>query len=61
MANGENKCRDSIESIVTGIFSKSNPLTKRGFYFRLGWVVFRVDRPFKEGDFCFFVLLLTRT
>ena len=31
MANGENKCRDSIESVVTDNFSKSNPLTKRGF------------------------------
>ena len=53
MANGENKCRDSIESVVTDNFSKSNPLTKRGFYFRLGCVVFRVNRPFKEGDFAF--------
>ena len=61
MANGENKCRDNIESIVTGIFSKSNPLTKCGFYFRLGCVVLGVNRPFKEGDFCFIVLLLTRT
>ena len=39
MANGENKCRDSIESIVTDNFSKSNPLTKCGFYFRLGCVM----------------------
>ena len=53
MENGENKCRDSIESILTDILSKSNPLTKRGFYFRQGCVVFRVNRPFKEGIFAF--------
>ena len=60
MANGENKCRDCIEYVVTDIFSKSNPLTKGVFHFRVGCVVFRVNRPFKEGDFCFFVLLLNR-
>ena len=30
------KSDECIDSIVTDILSKSNPLTKRGFYFRLG-------------------------
>ena len=55
MAKGGNRW-GNVESIMTDIFSK-----KRGFYSCLQWVIFRVNRPFKEGEFCFFVMLLTRS